>query len=74
MTNEKKPLGFFMNLLNRERCWAKRHLKMWKLATYTPPVALVRRFRHSLCSAPSQAFHLVLKTRVNIFTVQAYLF
>jgi hypothetical protein len=32
---------------------------MWKLATYTRPVVLVRRFKHRLCRPPFQAFHLV---------------
>jgi hypothetical protein len=38
-----------MKLPDREGCCAERHSEMWKLATYTPPVVLVRRFEHDLC-------------------------
>jgi hypothetical protein len=56
-----------MKLPDRERCWAECHLEMSKLATYRPPVVLVRRFKHRLCSAPFQAFHLVLYVGVHAF-------
>jgi hypothetical protein len=38
-----------MKLPDRERCCAKRHLEMSKLATSTIALVLVRRFEQELC-------------------------